>query len=207
MAVWEGEKEITKQGSGSAVGFYGDAGDATLDEAAPAGRDFAARLCADWEQAARAAESAGVRVCLLRTGLVLHASGGVLGRMLPLFRLGLGGRLGSGHQWMSWVHRDDWIALALHLLSDPHARGAFNLTAPEPVTNAAFSAALGHALHRPTPFPAPAAALRLLLGERAQMLLASQRALPRHAELIGHRFLWPTLNDALASLLTASCPH
>lgn len=192
--------------SGSAVGYYGDAGDWTLDEAAPAGRDFAAQLCADWERAALAAESAGVRVCLLRTGLVLHASGGVLGRLLPLFRLGLGGRLGSGRQWMSWIHLDDWLALVLRLLSDPQARGAFNLTAPEPVTNAAFTRALGQALHRPTPFPAPSAALRLLLGERAQMLLASQRALPRKAQQIGYRFRFPALAETLADV-TRDIPH
>ena len=192
--------------SGSAVGYYGDAGAAALTESAPAGHDFAAQLCADWERAALAAESAGVRVCQLRTGLVLHVSGGVLGRMLPLFRLGLGGRLGSGQQWMSWIHLDDWLALVLLLLSDPHVHGAFNLTAPEPVTNAAFTAALGHALRRPTPLPAPSAALRLLLGERAQMLLSSQRALPRKAQQIGYRFRFPTLVEALASE-TRVTPH
>ena len=190
--------------SGSAVGYYGDTGAAALTESAPAGHDFAARLCADWERAALAAESAGVRVCLLRTGLVLHASGGVLGRLLPLFRLGLGGRLGSGRQWMSWIHLDDWIALVLRLLSDPQAHGAFNLTAPEPVTNAAFTRALGQALHRPTPLPAPAAALRLLLGERAQMLLASQRALPQNAEQLGYPFRFSSLGEALESLTSES---
>ncbi len=187
--------------SGSAVGYYGDAGDAALDESAPAGADFAARLCAEWEDAARQAELCGTRVCLLRTGLVLHPAGGVLGRLLAPFRLGLGGRLGDGRQWMSWIHRDDWIALVLRLLSDPAARGPFNLTAPEPATNAAFTAALGRALCRPTPFPAPAFALRLLLGERTQMLLASQRALPWSALALGFRFRHPALDDALADIL------
>lgn len=187
--------------SGSAVGFYGDGGDAALDESAPAGDGFAAHLCADWEAAARQAEACGTRVSLLRTGLVLHPSGGVLGRLLTPFRLGLGGRLGNGRQWMSWISRDDWTALVLHLLMHPAARGAFNLTAPEPVTNAAFTAALGRALRRPTPFPAPAAVLRLLLGERAQMLLAGQRARPKRAAALGFHFRHPTLDSALATLM------
>lgn len=186
--------------SGSAVGFYGDAGDAALDESSPAGDDFAARLCADWEAAARQAEACGTRVCLLRTGLVLHPSGGALGRLLIPFRLGLGGRLGSGRQWMSWISRDDWTALALSLLESPGACGAFNLTAPGPASNAAFTAALAQALRRPAPLPVPAAALRLLLGERAQMLLASQRALPRRAQALGFRFRHPALEGALAGM-------
>jgi len=187
--------------SGSAVGYYGDAGDAALDESAPAGADFAARLCADWEAAARQAEACGTRVCLLRTGLVLHPSGGALGRLLAPFRLGLGGRLGNGRQWMSWIGRADWTALVLHLLSVSSARGAFNLTAPEPATNAAFTAALAQALRRPAALPVPAVALRLLLGARAQMLLASQRARPRNAQALGFRFRHPALGDALADML------
>lgn len=187
--------------SGSAVGYYGDAGDAALDETSPAGEDFAARLCADWEDAARQAEASGTRVCLLRTGLVLHPSGGVLGRLLAPFRCGLGGRLGNGRQWMSWIGRDDWIAFVRHLLSAPSACGAFNLTAPEPVTNAAFTAALAQALRRPAVLPVPAVALRLLLGTRAQMLLASQRARPQNARALNFRFRHPTLGEALADML------
>ncbi len=186
--------------SGSAVGYYGDTGEAALEESAAAGSDFAAQLCASWEQAAAPAANAGVRVCLLRTGLVLHPDGGLLGRMLTPFRLGLGGRLGSGRQWMSWIHRDDWTALVLHLLSAPDARGAFNLTAPAPVTNGVFTAALGRAVRRPTPFAVPAAALRLLLGERAQMLLGGQRALPKQAEATGFRFKHPELAAAFSDL-------
>jgi hypothetical protein len=187
--------------SGSAVGIYGDTGDAPLDESAPAGSDFAAQLCAGWENAASLASASGTRVCLLRTGLVLHPSGGLLGRMLLPFKLGLGGRLGNGRQWMSWIHRDDWIALVLRFLSDPSAHGAFNLTAPEPVTNAAFTAALGRTLRRPTLFPAPAPVLRALLGERAQMLLTGQRALPKHADELEFRFAYPELSVALSNLL------
>jgi len=187
--------------SGSAVGFYGDCGDLALDEHALAGSDFAARLCADWETAARRASAFGVRVCLLRTGLVLHPSDGILGRMLLPFRLGLGGRLGQGSQWMSWIHRDDWTALALRLLADDAAQGAFNLTAPAPATNATFTRLLGHAVHRPEPFSMPAFLLRALLGERAQMLLASQRALPRKAESLNVSFAYPELDGALRALL------
>jgi uncharacterized protein (TIGR01777 family) len=187
--------------SGSAVGFYGDGGDLALDEHSPAGTDFAARLCADWETAASQATAFGVRVCFLRTGLVLHPSNGILGRLVLPFRLGLGGKLGTGTQWMSWIHRDDWIALAVRLLADRTATGAFNLTAPAPVANATFTRLLGHVLRRPVIFSAPEFLLRAALGERAQMLLAGQRALPRKAELLGFTFAHPELEDALRSLL------
>jgi len=181
--------------SASAIGFYGDCGDRELDEGASAGEDFLGLLCAEWEAAAQEAATLGVRVCLLRTGLVLHPSGGVLSRLLPPFRLGL------GCQWMSWIHLDDWVALARRLLEDASASGPFNLTAPQPVTNAFFTAALGRALRRPTPFPVPARLLRLLLGERASLLLASQRVLPRRAEALGYRFRCASLGDALSSCL------
>jgi hypothetical protein len=187
--------------SASAIGYYGDAGERVLGEDSPAGEDFLSGLCADWEGAARSAGEFGARVCLLRTGLVLHPSGGVLARMLPPFRLGLGGRVGDGRQWMSWIQLDDWVALTLRLLSDASASGPFNLTAPEPATNAAFTAALGRALRRPAPFPVPARLLRLLLGERASLLLASQRVLPQRAEALGYRFRYASLDDALSTML------
>jgi uncharacterized protein (TIGR01777 family) len=187
--------------SASAVGYYGDAGDRMLDESSPAGDDFLGQLCEEWERAACASAACGARVCLLRTGLVLHPSGGALARMLPPFRLGLGGRIGDGRQWMSWIHLDDWVALALRLLEDPSASGPFNLTAPQPVTNAAFTAALGRALRRPARLPVSALLLRLLLGERACLLLASQRVLPRRAEALGYRFRHPALDGALADML------
>lgn len=186
--------------SGSAVGCYGDAGDAVLDEDAPGGNDFGATLCQAWEQAARQAASFGVRVCFLRTGLVLDARGGMLGRMLLPFRLGLGTRLGTGMQWMSWIAMDDYVALVLELLGRDDAVGAFNMTAPQPVRNREFTALLARALHRPAPFVAPAWLLRLALGERAILLLGGQRALPTRALALGYHFRHPEAGAALAAL-------
>ena len=187
--------------SGSAVGYYGNRGDAPLDEAAPAGDDFPARLCVAWEDAARAAEGAGVRVCQLRSGLVLSADGGLLGGVLPPFRLGMGARLGDGRQWMSWVHIDDHVAMLLKLLRDSQASGPYNLTAPQPVTNAEFTATLAAALQRPAPIIAPAMLLKLGMGERASMLLEGQRVLPKKMEQAQYRFVFPTLAGALHDLL------
>ncbi|HSM98421.1 MAG TPA: TIGR01777 family oxidoreductase, partial [Gallionella sp.] len=164
--------------SGSAVGYYGDRGDAALDESAPAGEDFAARLCRAWEVAALGAETLGVRVCLLRTGLVLSRQGGLLGRMLLPFKLGMGTRLGDGKQWMSWIHIDDYVAMLHGLLRNARACGPYNMTAPQPVTNAEFTAALAAALHRPAPFIMPAILLKPAMGERACLLLEGQRVLP-----------------------------
>lgn len=187
--------------SGSAIGFYGDQGDRVLTEAAEGSSDFLGRLCAAWEAAADRARGAGTRVCRLRTGLVTHPSGGALRRMLPPFRWALGARLGDGRQWMSWIHLDDWTALTARLLRDPEAQGAYNLTAPEPATNAAFTAALAGALRRPAWAAAPAGLLRGLLGERASLLLASQRVVPQRGEALGYRFRYPRLDAALRSLL------
>lgn len=187
--------------SGSAVGYYGSRGDAVLDEASPPGEDFPARLCRAWEDAALAAQSMGMRVCLLRTGLVLSRHGGLLGRMLLPFRLGLGARLGDGRQWMSWVHIDDYVAMLLRLLNDPGASGPYNLTAPQPVTNREFTAALAAALHRPALFSAPAMLLKAVLGERACLLLEGQRALPDRMETAGYRHTHANLADALHDLL------
>ena len=187
--------------SGSAVGYYGNRGDVMLDETAGAGEGFAAELCKAWEDAARVAESAGVRICLLRTAPVLSNDGGLLGRMLPPFRLGLGARLGDGKQWMSWVHIEDYAAMVLRLLHDPHTAGPYNMAAPQPVTNAEFTAALAAALHRPAFFVAPAPLLRLSMGERASLLLEGQRALPGKMEMAHHRFAFPNLADALRDLI------
>ena len=187
--------------SGSAVGYYGNRGDAALDEAAHAGDDFAAQLCKAWEDAARAAEQAGVRVCLLRTGLVLSNNGGLLGRMLLPFKLGLGARLGDGKQWMSWVHIDDYVAMLLRLLHDAQASGPYNMTAPQPVTNAEFTSTLAKALHRPALFAAPALLLKLAMGERACLLLEGQKVLPGKMSAAGYRFQFAHLADALNSLL------
>lgn len=188
--------------SGSAIGIYGDAGATPCAESAPLAADFAAQLCRDWEQAALAAEAHGVRVCLLRTGLVLDRSGGLLQKMLPAFRFGLGAKLGNGTQWMSWITRADYVAAVLALLADEQARGPFNLTAPVPVTNADFTRLLAQALHRPALFTAPAPLLKLALGERAPMLLGGQRVLPARLQETGFRFRQPQLAGALRELLT-----
>jgi uncharacterized protein len=187
--------------SGSAVGYYGNRGDVILDESAAAGEDFPAQLCKAWEVAARSAESNGVRVCLLRTGLILSNGGGLLGRMLLPFKLGLGARLGDGKQWMSWVHIDDYVAMLLSLLRNAQASGPYNMTAPQPVTNAEFTMALAAALHRPAPFIAPAMLLRLGMGERACLLLEGQRVLPKKMEQAGYRFAFANLANALHDLL------
>ena len=187
--------------SGSAVGYYGNRGDLMLDEAAHAGAGFAAELCKAWEDAARVAESVGVRVCLLRTAPVLSNDGGLLGRMLPPFRLGLGARLGDGKQWMSWVHIEDYAAMVLRLLHDGQTSGPYNMAAPNPVTNAEFTAALAAALHRPAFFVAPAPLLRLAMGERASLLLEGQRVLPGKMEAMRQRFAFPNLADALRDLI------
>lgn len=187
--------------SGSAVGYYGNRGDTELDETAQAGNDFAAELCRDWEAAALAAEEQGVRVCLLRTGLVLSNSGGLLGRMLPPFKLGLGARLGDGKQWMSWVHIEDYVAAVLRLLRDEQMRGPFNMTAPQPVTNAGFTRTLGGVLHRPAFFIAPALVLKLAMGERSALLLEGQRVLPDKLKAAGLAFKFRELDGALRDLL------
>ena len=187
--------------SGSAVGYYGNRGEDTLDEAEGAGRDFAAQLCKAWEDAACAAEQVGVRVCLLRTGLVLSNDGGLLGRMLLPFKLGLGASLGDGKQWMSWVHIDDYVRMLLRLLHDTQASGPYNMTAPQPATNTEFTAALAKALHRPALFAVPATLLKLAIGERACLLLEGQKVLPGKMVAAGYRFQFTHLADALSNLL------
>ena len=174
--------------SASAIGIYGDQGDCVLTEDSEPSADFLGRLCSAWEASAMAAGERGVRVCSLRTGLVLHASGGILHRMLLPFRCGLGARLGDGRQWMSWIGLEDWVGLVLRLLEDGRATGAYNLTAPHPVTNAEFTSALAKSVRRPAWAVAPACLLRGFLGERASMLLGSQRALPQKATSLGYGF-------------------
>ncbi|MFC5473906.1 TIGR01777 family oxidoreductase [Paraherbaspirillum soli] len=187
--------------SGSAVGYYGDRGDIKLSESAGPSPAFSSELCKAWEQAAQRAAAFNVRVCTLRTGLVLDGTGGFLGRMLLPFRLGLGARIGDGRQWMSWIHIDDYVAIVLQLLENSDARGPFNMNAPEAVTNAEFTSKLAHALHRPAVFVAPGWLMRLLLGSRAYLLLGGQRVLPAKLEAIGYRFSFPTLDDALRDLI------
>ncbi len=185
----------------SAVGYYGDAGDAILDEQSPKGRDFLAALCGRWEEEAMAAERAGIRVVRVRLGLVLSRTGGVLARMLPAFRWGIGGRLGSGRQWMSWIHLDDVVGLLLHAARTEGLSGPINATAPNPVTNADFTHTLAKALHRPAILPVPRLALQAAFGEMSSAFLASQRAVPRAAERSGYTFQHPRLEEALAALL------
>jgi uncharacterized protein (TIGR01777 family) len=187
----------------SAVGFYGDRGDEILTEASPAGTGFLAGLCARWEASAAPAQEAGIRVAHLRSGIVLARKGGALGAQLRVFRLGLGGRLGSGRQYMSWISLDDEVAAIEHALTTPGLRGPLNLTSPEPVTNATFTVALGTAVHRPAVVRVPAAVLRVALGrEMAQeMLLGGQRALPAALEASGFQFVHPDLTGALRAVL------
>jgi uncharacterized protein (TIGR01777 family) len=186
----------------SAVGYYGDRGDEILNESSSPGGDYLAQLCVDWEKEAQSAEASGIRVVRVRTGLVLDARGGALPRMLPPFRMGLGGKLGSGQHWMSWIHLEDLAALFQFALANP-VSGPLNGVAPNPVINAGFTRALAAAVHRPAIFPVPAFALRLLFGEMSQILLASQRALPQAAERAGFRFRYPELAPALADVLKA----
>ncbi|MEP7118840.1 MAG: TIGR01777 family oxidoreductase [Acidobacteriota bacterium] len=185
--------------SGSGVGYYGHTGDERLDEHAPAGHDFVATMAAAWEAAAAPAARLG-RLVLLRTSLVMGHEGTLAKMRLP-FKLGVGGRLGSGRQWMSWIHVDDWAALAARLIADPQAEGPFNLSAPEPVTNAEFTRALGRVLHRPTILPVPAFALEFALGEMAELLLTGQRAVPAKALGLPFGFRYSDLDQALAAAL------
>ncbi|MFL6054186.1 MAG: TIGR01777 family oxidoreductase [Actinoallomurus sp.] len=188
--------------SASAAGYYGDTGDRTVDESSPSGGGFLAGVCREWEAATAPAAEAGIRVVIPRTGIVLASEGGALGRTLPLFRAGLGGRLGNGRQWMSWISLADEVA-ALRFLIDGSLEGPVNLTAPEPVTNAAYTAAIGRALHRPALFAAPPAALRLVLGGLAdEGVLVSQRILPARLTAAGFGFRHPDVETALADILS-----
>jgi uncharacterized protein (TIGR01777 family) len=189
--------------SASAVGYYGPLADEVATEDRAAGSDFLAQVCLRWETAARGAESDRTRVVLVRTGIVLEADGGALPQMLPPFRFGVGGAVGSGRQYWPWIHRDDWVALIRWIIETPAVAGAVNATAPHPVTNADFAKALGHALHRPAFMPAPGFALRLLLGEMADaLLLSGQRAVPAKAERLGFRFTYANVDDALRAIFS-----
>jgi uncharacterized protein (TIGR01777 family) len=187
--------------SGSAVGYYGPRGDEIVAEEAPPGRDFLAEVCKRWEAAAAAAASARTRVVYVRTGIVLERDGGALPPMLPPFKFGVGGPIGSGRQYYPWIHRDDWVALVRWCVDTASADGPVNATAPQPVENREFARALGRAMHRPALMPAPAFAMRILLGEMADALvLSGQRAVPAKAERLGFRFRYRTADDALAAI-------
>jgi len=186
--------------SGSAVGYYGDRGSEPLTEESPPGDDFLAHLCVEWEAEAQRAASPALRLVLLRTGLVLEKSGGLLPQVMRPFRLFAGGPLGSGRQYMPWVHRLDWIEMVRWITDTPGVRGPVNVTAPHPVTNAEFSRALGRAMHRPALIPTPGFAVKIALGEFADAALASQRALPGVPLAHGYHFRYPEIDIAFRGI-------
>jgi uncharacterized protein (TIGR01777 family) len=187
----------------SAVGFYGDRGDDILTEASPGGSGFLADLARDWEAESQRAGELGMRVAILRNGAVLSRQGGFLGKILPLFRLGMGGRIGGGNQWFPWIHVEDVAGLIQHVIKEERAAGLLNAVAPEPVTNRELTAALGEALSRPTLLAAPAFALRMALGGMAdELLLGSQRVMPARTLECGFSFRHPLLRGALKNLLS-----
>jgi uncharacterized protein (TIGR01777 family) len=183
----------------SAIGYYGTSPTATFDESSPPGRDFLARLCVAWEAEADRAAALAMRVAKIRTGLVLGTDGGVLAKLLPVFRLGLGGVVASGEQWYSWIHADDEVGIYLHAID--RAEGVLNAAAPNPVTNREFTRALARTLGRPALFPVPAFAGRVLFGEGALMLNEGQRVVPQRTLASGYVFRHPELGEALTSLL------
>jgi uncharacterized protein (TIGR01777 family) len=186
--------------SSSAVGYYGASGDEPKTESSPAGSDFLARLCEDWEAEARKAAREGMRLAIIRSGVVLEKSGGALAKMITPFRLFVGGKMGSGRQYMSWIHRLDWIEIVRWIVQTPEAEGVFNLTAPHPVTNRELARALGRSLRRPALLPAPGFALKIVLGEFANSLLTGQRVLPTHAQALGYHFRYPELDIAFRGI-------
>lgn len=188
--------------NGSAIGFYGNCSDRLLDEGMPVGTDFAAQLCRDWELSAKQFEQRGSSLCVLRIGIVLGMNGGALKQMLPAFRLGGGGPMGSGEQYMSWIHIDDMVRLILFVMDQPVITGPVNAVSPQAVINRDFSQILAGVLRRPALFPMPVFVLRLLFGEMADtVLLASQRVLPSRALVSGFEFRYPDLKDAFENLL------
>jgi uncharacterized protein len=192
--------------SASASGYYGDTGPEAVDEDAPAGSTFLARVCQTWEQSAAPAREAGVRVVHPRTGLVMAQGGGALDRLLPVVKLGAGGRLGSGRQWWSPISLADEVGALRHLCDTPTVSGPVNLVAPEQATNAAITAALGHAVHRPTVAVVPGFALRIALGEFADELLLDQRMAPRRLLESGYEFAHPTIRAIVAEAVTPDIP-
>jgi hypothetical protein len=179
------------------MGYSGETGERVVDESAPAGRGFLPELCVEWEAAAEPARAAGVRTAFTRTGLVVARGGGAWGRLFPLFRAGLGGRMGDGRQYWSYIALHDEVAAIRHLLDRDDLSGPFNLTAPEPLTNREITAAMGRVLHRPTLFPVPAPVLRTVLGEMAGDVLGSARVVPKRLLESGFTFAFPGIEDAL----------
>jgi uncharacterized protein (TIGR01777 family) len=190
--------------SQSATGYYGPRGDEPVDESDAAGKDFLAGVTVEWEREAGKATSAGVRVATTRTGVVLSAQGGALEKMLPPFKLGVGGPVAGGKQYVPWVHLDDVVGAMLRCLDDDAASGPINLTAPNPVTNAELSKTLGRVLHRPAVLPVPGLALKALYGEMAMIVLTGQRAVPARLGELGYEYRHPRLEDALRDVLSGS---
>ena len=187
--------------SNSAIGFYGPRDAAKLDENAVAGTDFLAKVCQDWEAESSAAAEAGIRVVNPRIGIVIGPGGGALAKMLTPFRMGVGGPIGDGKQWMSWIHVRDVAGLILYALTTPELTGPVNTTAPDPVTNREFSKTLGRVLHRPAIVPTPVLALKLMFGGFADVLATGQRVIPEKALRVGYRFRFPDLSEALADVV------
>ncbi|MHB8240892.1 MAG: TIGR01777 family oxidoreductase [Solirubrobacteraceae bacterium] len=187
--------------SSSAIGYYGAHGEEPLDEEAPPGRDFLAQVCVEWETEASRASELGMRTAQLRTGVVLDSSGGALGKMLPPFRLGVGGPVAGGRQYISWIHTADLVGMMLAALHDERWSGPLNGTAPEPVSNRDFSRVLGRVLHRPALLPVPGFALGLLYGEMAEIVTGGARVVPAKPLVLGYEFLHPHLDEALRSAL------
>jgi uncharacterized protein len=198
-ALSQRERQTKIYVSASAIGYYGTSQTETFVEESSAGNDFLARVCIAWEREARRASDLGMRVALVRTGVVLSADGGALAKMLPPFRLGMGGRVGSGRQWLSWIHVKDLVGI--YLMALDRADGPVNASAPNPLTNGDFTETLASALQRRAILPAPTVALRMMFGEGATVLLAGQRVLPRRTQELGYRFEFPDLKGALADLL------
>jgi uncharacterized protein (TIGR01777 family) len=190
--------------SASAIGYYGARGEEPLDEDAPPGADFLAQVCVAWEAEAAKARDLGLRVACLRTGVVLNRDDGALAKMLPPFRLGVGGPVAGGRQFVSWIHRDDVVGMYLAALEDERWSGPLNATAPDPVSNRELSRSLGHALHRPALVPVPGAALRLLYGEMAEIVVGGARVMPARPLVLGYEFVQPRLEQALAAALAGT---
>jgi len=188
--------------SASAVGYYGPRGDEEVDETELPGTDFLAQVCVDWEAAADGAGELGVRVVKLRNGVVLDRRGGALKQMLTPFRLGLGGPVAGGRQWMPWIHMDDAVGMALSAIDDAAWSGPVNVTAPAPVRNREFSKALGRALHRPAIAPVPKLALKVMFGEMGEVVATGQRVVPRRAQQLGYQFQHPEIDEALRAAIS-----
>lgn len=203
LVDWLGRQPVMPEVlvSGSAVGWYGDGGSAVITESSPARAEYTHTLCDAWEAAAKRAAAQGIRVCQLRTGLVLAPDGGFLQRLLLPFKLGLGGPIGSGQQYMPWVHLEDMLGIIVYLLNNPQCKGPYNATAPYPVTNREFAKRLGSALKRPAVLPVPAFVLKLALGEMAGLLLTGQNALPEKIRKAGYVFRFEHLEAALADVV------